>query len=89
MAGNSDAILLLINLLQGNAIEILEKRTDECCFLGPQGCNLQTKPIFCLNYNCSHITEGATTGQMDELEKKAAALLKEQTILEADLLQRL
>jgi len=89
MAGNSDAILLLINLLQGQTIEILDKDTDECCFLGPRGCTLQTKPIFCLNYNCSHIREKATPEQMEELEKRAAALLSAQTALETEILQSL
>ena len=88
MAGNTDAVLLLINLLLGR---VIEKRNngDECCYLGPQGCIFIIKPIFCLNYNCGHIKEAATNGEMRDLELLTGALLGKQTKLEAVILERL
>ena len=89
MAANTDAILLLINQLLGTEVEIQHENDIECCFLGTSGCILQIKPIFCLNYNCSHIKTAASPRQMQELEKKAGALLSEQTGLESLLLELL
>ena len=89
MAGNTDAILLLINQLMGIEVGIQHTDETECCFLGPSGCILKIKPIFCLNYNCTHIKEAASTRQMLELEQKAGILLGDQTALEALLLERL
>lgn len=89
MAANSDAILLLINLLIGTEISIQRANPNDCCFLGPTGCSLKIKPIFCLNYNCSHITEAASIVEMKSLEQAAATVLGEQTKLEAVLLERL
>ncbi len=89
MAANTDAILLLINQLMGIEVRVQHANDTECCFLGSMGCILQIKPIFCLNYNCSHINEAATTQQMLALEKKAGVLLGEQTALESLLLDLL
>ncbi|HHD63684.1 MAG TPA: hypothetical protein ENK96_04820 [Desulfobulbaceae bacterium] len=88
MAGNTDAILLLINLLLGITID-QRNNGDECCYLGPQGCIFIIKPIFCLNYNCGHIKEAATQDEMRDLEMLAGALLGKQTKLEAVILERL
>ena len=88
MAGNTDAILLLINLLLGRAIK-QHNNGDECCYLGPQGCIFIIKPIFCLNYNCGHIKEAATKKEMRALEMLSGALLGKQTELEAVILERL
>ncbi len=89
MAANTDAVLLLINLLIGSEVSIQHNNDIECCFLGSKGCTLVIKPIFCLNYNCSHIKNAASTAQMALLEQTAAALLGEQTLLETTLLQRI
>lgn len=89
MAANTDAILLLINQLMGIEVSSQHANDTECCFLASMGCILQIKPIFCLNYNCSHINEAATTQQMPALEKKAGVLLGEQTALESLLLDLL
>ncbi len=89
MAANTDAVLLLINQLMGVEVNIQHTNDIECCFLGLMGCILQIKPIFCLNYNCSHINEAATSQQMLALEKRAGVLLGEQTALESLLLELL
>jgi len=89
MAGNSDAILLLINQLMGIEVKIQHANDVECCFLGSFGCTLQIKPIFCLNYNCSHIKEAASPRRMEKLEKRAAVLLGDQTDMESLLLELL
>lgn len=82
MAGETDALLLLLNMLLG--IEVTPQRDDavECCFLGPQGCILRVKPIFCLNYNCHHILTGNDPAVLKNLEKAASAVLLEQTAVE-------
>ncbi len=86
MAGNTDGIVLLINLLLGISIKPIDNG-DECCYLGPRGCIFTIKPIFCLNYNCSHIRQAATKEEMKALEMRAGALLSEQIALEKLLLQ--
>ena len=88
MAGNTDAILLLINLLLGVQIEPYNNG-DECCYLGPQGCTFIIKPIFCLNYNCSHIKKAASKKEMATLEIRTGALLSRQISLEGLLLPKL
>ncbi len=86
MADNSDALLLLINMLTGINIS-RHHHPDQCCFLGKQGCTLAVKPIFCLNYNCSHILTGSRPAALRQLERSSATLLCRQTTLEAALLQ--
>ncbi len=86
MAGNTDAVVLLINLLLGVTIKPADNG-EECCYLGPRGCIFTIKPIFCLNYNCSHIRQAATTEEIKTLEIQAGALLSEQIGLETLLLQ--
>jgi hypothetical protein len=58
MADEADAPLLLTNLLLG--CEALPLRDDgvECRFLGPRGCSLAIKPLFCLDFNCDEIRRG-------------------------------
>jgi hypothetical protein len=82
MADETDALLLLLNMLLG--VEVTPQRDDsfECCFLGPQGCTLRVKPIFCLNYNCHHILTGNESAVLKKLEKAASAVLLEQTAVE-------
>lgn len=86
MADNSDALLLLINMLIGISIR-RHHHSDQCCFLGEQGCTLAIKPIFCLNYNCSHILTSSQPATLRQLEQSSATLLCRQTMLEAALLQ--
>ncbi len=86
MAGNTDAVVLLINLLLGITIKPVDNR-EECCYLGKMGCIFTIKPIFCLNYNCSHIRQAATTEEIKTLEIQTGALLSEQIGLETLLLK--
>jgi hypothetical protein len=89
MAGETDGILLLINMLMG--VDVKPQRDDgrECCYLGPAGCILRIKPIFCLNYNCSGILQGMTREDLLLLEKAAANVLQKQVRLEAVITQKL
>jgi hypothetical protein len=87
MAGNTDAILLLINLLMGVDVVIQHQNKINCCFLGSQGCILPIKPIFCLNYNCTHIQKAASISEMLLLDKRAGTLLSLQTRIEGILLE--
>ena len=86
MANETDAVLLLINLLEGRTVARLRPEEDpECCFLGPTGCTLDPKPIFCLNYNCRAILTMAPE-RVDALISAAGAVLRCQTELEQYLL---
>lgn len=89
MAANTDAILLLINLLMKIKVARQHNNAVDCCYLGLHGCSLQIKPIFCLNYNCIHILHAATASEMKQLEKRVASLLNEQTTLETRILEEL
>ncbi len=85
MANETDAVLLLINLLSGRRVERLRDDLDpECCFLGPRGCTLEPKPLFCLNYNCRAIQ---ALPQIDSLLTAASAVLRCQTAIESLLLE--
>jgi hypothetical protein len=89
MAENTDAILLLINLLLGIEIRRQHNNDIDCCYLGSQGCIFIIKPIFCLNYNCSHIRKAALKDEMFNLTKLTAVLLGGQTDLEGSILKHL
>jgi hypothetical protein len=89
MEANSDVILLLMNRLQGTVVARQELPAEDCCFLGKTGCTLPIKPMFCLNYNCSHIHARATVPEMASLERLAGKMLTEQTRLEALILQKI
>ena len=86
MEANSDVILLLMNRLQGTTVQRQHDSSTDCCFLAAAGCSLPIKPMFCLNYNCSHIHEQAGPKEMARLEKLAGTLLTEQTRLEGIIL---
>lgn len=89
MEANTDVILLLMNRLLGSRVQRQHAPSNECCFLGDKGCTLPVKPMFCLNYNCSHIHEAVGDTRMAALEFPAGQLLTEQTRLEALILQAL
>ncbi|MDH4320574.1 MAG: hypothetical protein OEV73_03655 [Desulfobulbaceae bacterium] len=89
MANETDAVLLLINLLQGH--EVARQREDEveCLFLnGQTGCTLSPKPMFCLNYNCRHILAQDPT-LLASLATATGDILRGQTALEEDILHRI
>lgn len=85
MAGENDVLQLLMNLLAGVELQIQQQRVDECVFLGETGCVLRFKPMFCLNYNCSHIRKRADRQALLLLEKKTGTLLTRQAELETRL----
>ncbi len=89
MEANSDVVLLLINRLYGINVTRQHENSTDCCFLEQSGCILPIKPMFCLNYNCKHISDQATKKEMDDLEQQAGRLLTEQTRLESILLHHL
>jgi len=85
MAGENDVAQLLLNLLAGVRVEVL-REDDECCFLGITGCLLLFKPMFCLNYNCRQLIQGAAPAGMRRLEQAVGRLLQQQYALEQLLL---
>lgn len=87
MADNTDSILLLINLLLGVTVELRNNGEADCCYLGEQGCQFLIKPIFCLNYNCQHIVDGADGESLEGLYRLAATVLSQQTRVEGLLLE--
>ena len=89
MAGNTDAIQILLNLLLGVEVTFRSDSGEDCGFLGPQGCPFPLKPIFCLNYNCSHILKGAEPDALARLYQRANAVLSRQTAIETMLLAEL
>ncbi|HHD56820.1 MAG TPA: hypothetical protein ENK89_03985 [Desulfobulbaceae bacterium] len=89
MEANSDVLLLLMNRLYGVTVARQHNRAEDCCFLGSRGCTLPVKPMFCLNYNCSHIPDQATAAEMKTLEQLAGQILTEQTRLETLLIHLL
>ncbi len=84
---NNDALLLLMNILAGVEPSLVCGNRVECCFLGEKGCILLVKPIFCLNYLCSHIQDCTSTAELLELEKRSGALLTAQSELEQFLIR--
>ncbi len=86
MAGENDAIQLLVNLLAGVAVTAL-REDAECCFLGARGCLLLFKPMFCLNYNCRQIQQSAGPARMQRLDQVVGLLLQQQYGMEQLLLE--
>lgn len=89
MADNTDSIQILINLLLGIRIEQPQPAEDDCCFLGSHGCLFMAKPIFCLNYNCSHIASGSDPEALALLEHLTGKVLCQQTRIESIILDHL
>lgn len=89
MAGETDGILLLINLILG--VDVKAQRDDdiECCYLGKEGCILKVKPVFCLNYNCWKILQGNPGDSLHLLDKAAAGVLWKQVEIEESIIQKL
>jgi len=87
MANNTDSLQMLINLLLGVKVAQQQESGENCRFLGAQGCLFLVKPIFCLNYNCTHILDSAEPVNLEALYHRAAAVLSQQTKLEGVLLE--
>jgi hypothetical protein len=86
MAGNSDVLQIALNLFLGSIVEYQPDEEDRCGFLGQHGCCFLVKPIFCLNYNCSHILASAKPEELHRLYQRVAAVLSQQTEMEGLLL---
>ena len=86
MAANADTPLMVLNILLGVELEMQDHAEDACCFLGATGCLFIAKPIFCLNYYCSHLRESIAMDDMRNLEKLAAKVLGLQSVWEEQLL---
>jgi hypothetical protein len=87
MAGETDALQLLMNLLAGVEIDMAKNGTT-CCYLGPSGCIFASKPMFCLNYNCDRVIARIGAAR-PKLERLSAELLGCQYEVEKLLLERL
>lgn len=86
MAGETDGVQILMNLLAGISFATLNTLPGECCYLGDSGCIFPLKPMFCLNYNCSHIFTSRDRQQVDELMQLTGALLGCQYTMEQRIL---
>jgi hypothetical protein len=83
MAGEADATLLTLNLLLGGQVARQETSAHaECCFLGPHGCTLLCKPLFCLSYSCPQMTERLSGEDLVALDRSCAEVLHRQICLE-------
>lgn len=79
---NTDALQQLMNILAGVDVALVCDNGVECCFLGPEGCILRFKPIFCLNYLCGRIQKESDSNDLRQLEQKTGALLTAQSHFE-------
>ncbi len=82
MAGETDGIQLLINMLLGIEPRRNSESQTECCYLQEKGCIFMIKPMFCLNYLCQNIRETATQEDLDTLQKLTGKLLSKQYEIE-------
>jgi hypothetical protein len=82
MADNTDSIQMLINMLVDVDVREQNSGEENCRYLGERGCIFLAKPIFCLNYNCSHILNDAQTDALNILYQLVAEVLSQQTRLE-------
>ena len=82
MAGETDSLQILMNLMAGVAVARVNENPAGCCYLGAMGCIFAFKPMFCLNYNCHRIRETADGRPLRELERLAGLVLGSQYDLE-------
>lgn len=87
MAGETDAVQMLMNMLVGVPVSQVRDDGRECCYLGEKGCLFTFKPIFCLNYNCKSIRDGVSSENVTELERLTGQLLGKQYEVEKKLLE--
>lgn len=88
MAGETDAVQILMNLLAGVEVKVVEQPGEVCRYLGEQGCIFAFKPMFCLNYNCDRIISRLGPAR-PELERSTGRLLGHQYEVERILLARI
>lgn len=86
MAGETDTVQLLMNMLAGLTVSQGKRDSGECCYLGEKGCLFIFKPMFCLNYNCRNIHNAASPENTRKLEQLTGQLLGAQYEVEKKLL---
>lgn len=86
MSGETDSVQMALNGLAGVEVGTVCENGTDCLFLGQRGCTFLFKPMFCLNYNCSHILNGASPEHLTKLEHLTGRLLSKQYELEQYLL---
>lgn len=86
MAGETDAVQMLMNMLVGVTNEQGKINGEECSYLGEKGCLFTFKPMFCLNYNCRNILDTVSPENARELEQLTGQLLGWQYEVEKKLL---
>lgn len=86
MAGESDELQLLMNLLAGVEVRLIARVDDSCPFLATDGCQFLIKPMFCLNYLCLEIRSRSDGESLRKLEALTGTLLQRQYALEQALL---
>jgi len=86
MAGESDELQLLMNLLAGVEVRLIARADDSCPFLAADGCQFLFKPMFCLNYLCQEIRGRSDREALRKLEELTGTLLQRQYALEQALL---
>ena len=89
MSGETDAIQIALNLLAGIDVRFVQSDEAECIYLGEKGCIFAFKPMFCLNYNCSHIHRWSSKSDVEQMEHLAGLLLQKQYELEQYVQRRL
>ncbi|MDW7774235.1 MAG: hypothetical protein SCH71_15225 [Desulfobulbaceae bacterium] len=87
MAGETDSIQMLMNMLAGVTVRQVRSDGVECCYLEDRGCLFTVKPIFCLNYNCKTILASISPENSRELERFSGKLLGKQYEVEQKLLK--
>ena len=85
MAGETDPLQLLMNLLAGVDIRLLPHDDDSCTFLAGEGCQFLFKPMFCLNYLCHNIRHYADPCQLRQLERLTGLQLQQHYAVERHL----
>jgi len=89
MSGETDAIQMAINILAGIEVQCVRDDGEQCRFLEEKGCLFRFKPMFCLNYNCSHITEAASVEDSGKLERVTGNLLRQHYRIEQYILAQI
>lgn len=87
MAGETDAIQMLMNMLAGVEVRLVRSNGEDCCFLGQDGCLFLFKPMFCLNYNCQQILAALSPEKTSLLAQLTGRLLGKQYEVEQRLLE--
>ncbi len=86
MAGETDSVQMLMNMLAGVVVTQVRNDGIECRFLGENGCLFLFKPMFCLNYNCRNIHDTVEPEDLRELERLSGRLLGKQYEVEKRIL---